>query len=279
MFATMTLGESEEDRNPFGKFRHPSLGMLACPPEIPSGTIGIQLLYCLENDFPFIGWGEPGGRYKTAFIDFINDCGTVGYMQKAMRDYMQELDPNRKNISNPLFLSYKNTSMSNDDPHNAITMVESLKDTIQKERLKIVFLHGISGYFRNSFFPLMAALKGLTMEEGTCVIITHVIASVVYGEPSPEMFRGPLSYKMVRDEHLESMGILDWSWFIAPATQASIQAVVKAAPRVGAKNTNVSYYANKMIQMSKQTDSSSQGLFYTYKQSKAPILLNVELEN
>lgn len=269
-----------------GAFRYPSIGMLVCPPDIPAEVFGMQLCFSMANDLMFTkNWGVPGYTLKSAIMDFTNSDYNLLKIRDALSEYYADINDTESDIVSPMLYSFSNIDgRSRHGNEEAQNLAESVRKLIREEKINVIFINGISGYYDDSFYDCISRLKKETVESGACIIVTHVIASVIYKNPREEALREPLSHAMIRKGHLEAAALMDWSWFIAPATQSLIQEV---------SNSNISpvppgaqLYANKLVQPNKfislRNLKQSQGnhvwssIFYLWK-GPAPVLIDVEL--
>lgn len=281
-----------EELYPFDVFRFPSLGMLACPPEVPAEIFGMQLCFAMANNAPFLNWGPPGITCKTAMIDFTASDYNILKIRASLVKYYEKLaadvapDQGRpQKIESPRLFGYdcskSECEFMREDNDAYIDYLSKLID----DGYDFIYVHGISGFYDKSFYNCVSRMKRLTVDKFACMIVNHVIASVVYNKDSEGALRGPLSHAMIRESHQEATAIMDWVWFVAPTTQGIIQSVsgsgISNMPAAGA-----SLFANKIVwpnrhvslgQSRRDMHSPVNGLFYLYK-SSAPILFSIQLK-
>lgn len=277
-----------------GALRYPSIGMFVCPPDIPSEVFGTQLCFSLTNDINFTKcWGKPGMKLKSMIIDYTNSDYNLVKIREALTEYYKESEilDDGKIVIPEIYNVFDSESRPRHDNEEIQNLVENISRCIKKDEIRAIFIHGISGYYDEAFYDCMAKLKRLTVEHGACIIITHVVASVVYKDGENAM-REPLSHKMIKASHLEASALMDWTWIVAPTSQNIIRSMERS--RVGNIPNGVNLYANKLIQpnrfislsnlkfSSQMQNSQSQqkqnweNIFYLYK-GAAPVLFDVEL--
>lgn len=293
-----------EENYPFGVFRFPSLGMIACPPDVPAEIFGSQLCYAMANDFPFLGWGNPGIAVKSAVIDFTGSAGPISRIMDTMRIYYEdEVKKNMKAVQRaaghpvsvpehveteaPLLFSFDTSDLpARHSAPEALALAGYIRETlIDKYGVGFIYLHGVSGFYDDAFYQCAALLKSLAMTGRTCVIMNHVISSVVYDPESQDAMRGALSHSMIRKSHEEACALMDWTWFVAPGTQGVIRNIANTDIKLPPENS--AFYINKISQpnkflsgdMAQKTGQKgpNSGLFYLYK-PMAPILFEIQFE-
>lgn len=275
-----------------GAMRYPSIGMFVCPPDIPAEVFGMQLCFSLTNDIDFTKlWGKPNMRLKSMVIDYTNSDYNFVKIREALNEYYKEvLDDDKKIVLPEIYSVFDNDGPEKHGKEEIQNLVENITRSIQENDVRVVFIHGISGYYDDAFYDCVARLKRLTVQHGACIIITHVVASVRYKDTENAM-REPLSHAMVKASHLEASALVDWTWFVAPTSKNIITSMERS--RVGTIPTGVNLYANKLVQPNKfislsnlkyspqMQDSKTvkqnwESIFYLYK-GAAPVLIDVEL--
>lgn len=206
-----------ESHHLFSKFRFPSLGMMAAPPEVPVEIIGNQLLFSLANDFNFLDWGSPKMKYPSLFVDFTNSDHNIINIQHSIAQYYgQQLEKDPETFEKPLLYTVDTRKFPTQFGQEEIQdLIESIGSVIEKENIRCVFLYGASGFFNQSFYDFVSKLKRLTIEKNACIIITHVIANVMFERKDHDAgsYREALSHSMIHDSHIEASAIFDWIWF------------------------------------------------------------------
>lgn len=272
-----------------GAIRYPSLGMFVCPPDIPAEVYGMQLCFSLANDLIFTkNWGTPGYKLNSVVMDFTNSDYNLVKIREALKEYYKDINDSDDMLNVPALYNF---SGAETNPRHGLeeiqNLIEGVMTIIRDEKANVIFINGISGYYDDNFYDCVSRLKKATVEHGACIIITHVVASVVYQQPvnGQSALREPLSHAMIRPGHLEASALMDWIWFVAPTTQSMIQEVSNSG--IAAIPSGVNLYANKLVQPNKFISLSNlkfaqnfnkpwSSLFYFYK-GPAPVLFDVEL--
>lgn len=294
---------TEKESYPYnGAFRFPSIGMIACPPEVPAEVLGIQLCFSMGNDLPFVNWGVPGMSVTTAVVDFTNSHYAFAKIVETLRAYYESEAkknirsigeklkgkvevPDKIDIRLPLMFRYETRDLPvRHMKDENLALISYLHDTIiEKYGATFIYIHGISGFYDEAFYDCIALMKAITVAKNACVILNHVISSKYYGDGRDSM-REALSHQMIRKTHEEASALMDWSWFVAPATENMIRDVSNASiKRDSAISGNASFYINKFVQPNKcitpddkMPRPSTDRLFYTYK-GVTPIFMELPL--
>lgn len=295
LFRTITEDQAKPEKYPFNVFRFPSLGMLACPADVPAEIYGQHLCFSLGNNLPLFQWGIPELNLKSAVIDFTNADYNMLRIRAALHRYYktlaQETKMEKPVVAPDIFSFEGETPRGEIEKENHADFLQYLEKLIEENGYRFIYLHGLSGYYDKCFYDCVSKIKRMTVKHESCMVISHVIASVIYNfdssnnESSMNVMRGPLSHTMIRPSHLEASAVMDWTWFIAPTTLNIIKRISQSDIVNGSQQSQAQYFANKIVCPNRYLSLGkselgnrcpAQGLFYTFKNT-SPIIFPVEL--
>lgn len=270
-------------------FRVPSVGMLACPADIPAEIYGMQLCFAINNNIPFLDWGKPGFKMRSAIVDLTHSDYNLLKIRKFLAyEYLPDIL--RKNnlpqeIDIPEIWSLDLATEAGkfrEKAHDCF--IEYMSKIISDNGFRFIYLHGLSGYYDESFYDCISRLKKISIDSEMSVIVNHVVATCIYDtQNKANILRAPLSHIMIHKSHLEASALMDWSWFVTPVTADFIASVHKKRPEDGASNANL--YANKIIYPVRYVERQSEDeekncpvktIFYTCKY-KGPVMIPLKL--
>lgn len=249
---------------PFGTFISPFLGMIACEAGVPAGLFGLQLCIALENDIPFINWGQPGTKMRSAIIDFTASSATFVRATEEMGARFKEEYGHF--IETPAIYE-----IGNDEKE---TIWQDVKDeVIDKGLVTFIYLHGMPGFFGSDFQKELLNAKRTAFSANACLLLDHVTESSVYDRTDREVLRKVLSPSVIRRDHEDAIALMDWIWYTAPVSQetASFVSGTIDAPK------GAMIYANKVVRKDKtirgkDMKGAEKGLFYLYRESGSPLI-------